>query len=204
MARLVGKGFNAERTGYSLFGIGHAFLIHLWQFDGQFLRAGIDDLIVFHQSRLFGRRKVFTDDFPLSASAFVVIACYLQNTFQFNAFYLLGSKGTSVDVDHIQYIPIVSTHQAGMGIVRNGTEQRPYHAFIQDKSSVFHSIAKHYGYALSTHFDVVLVSICLFGLPTDMTFLFQGPTLVILSVQAKRHQGDAACQKNLSKCFHGK
>lgn len=75
----------------------------------------------------------------------------------------IGNSST-IDRNHIQWIPIESPHQTGMSIIRNGTQQRPYHTFIHNKRSIrIHPIAQHNRYLFPLISIWSLCGICLAG-----------------------------------------
>ena len=71
--------------------------------------------------------------------------------------------------EHIlQGIPTHLAHQAGVGVVRNGPQQRPNHTLVEPEGSVaVHSVAQDDRYAFPAHFDVVLMGCWVVDVPND-------------------------------------
>ena len=182
--------------------IGETLLVDLRQFDGQACLARVDEAITFHQSRVFGRREIFADKLPLSPSSEVVLAFHFQDSFQADAFHLFVGESPSVHGNHVEHIPSIPAHEACVGVVRDGAEHGPNHAFIEGERSVLHSVTKYHRYALPAHLDVVLMEFRLFGLPRNLVFVSKTPTVGFLCLNTMRHEGDTACQKNFQECFH--
>ena len=151
-------------------------------FNGKVALTRIHHLIQFHQSRKFCRRQIFAGQLPLSVITLIERTLYRKHSFQRNIFYFLVGKAASVYRDAAQRIPIVTTHQAGMGIVGDGAQQRPYHAFIQCESSVaIHSVSQYHRYLFAAHFNMVFVRNLPVNCPHDFIIRCNMPTWRFIS-----------------------
>ena len=169
---------------YSLFWVGLCGKFVLGNLNGQIPFSMIDDFVGLHESRVFGRGEIFADDFPLSASS-LCLAFDGQVTFDFDFLHFLArKKALSIYGDAVQRVPVIAPHQAGMSVVGDGAEQRPYHAFVDlELSLTVYSIAQDDGNGLSAHFQMILMRDTLGSLPYNTAVGGDLPACVLFGSQ---------------------
>ena len=161
-------------------------------FNQQVPFAEIDHSVEFYEGRPFGRREIAAGKFPFFIIAFSIPAGYGKQSFQVNRLHLFAGRAVSVDGHGIERVPVVTSHQAGVGVVGHGAEQGPYHAFVDGEAAVgFDAVSEHDGDAASAHFDMVVMGQALFGVPDDAAVIGQLPAELRVGCR-KRQKGECA------------
>ena len=137
-------------------------------FNGQRAVAGVDDPVAFDQRGLIRRGEILAGELPRSERAVVEAAFDGQVAFDSDGENFFAVEAAAVDGHAAQRVPVVAAHQAGVGVVRNGPQQRPNHTLVEPEGSVaVHSVAQDDRYTFPAHFDVVLMGCWVVDVPND-------------------------------------
>ena len=98
--------------------------------------ALVRQLILLAQKGMTHRREKHTGQLELPVTRKGIVALHLHGSVQGDRLDLFGRQRTTVHLHHVGHTPSKPTHQTGVRIVRNRTQQGPYQTTVQHKSTL--------------------------------------------------------------------